>query len=125
MPVAATLLDGSWDRIKGVATNSTLRDPDGIGHRFTDKTLQELKIGRGGFLLPTDEDRFKRMLERHGKAFAFSPGEIGCVDPTIVEPMIIFTVPHEPWSLKPIQVPMSRRYARACATRAGPPGSWT
>ena len=74
MPVAATLLDGSWDRIKGVATNSTLRDPDGIGHRFTDKTLHELKIGQGGFLLPTDEDRFRRMLERHGKAFAFSPG---------------------------------------------------
>ena len=45
------------------------------------------------------------MLGRHGKAFAFSPEEIGCVDPTVVEPMVIFTVPHVPWSLKPIPVP--------------------
>jgi hypothetical protein len=45
------------------------------------------------------------MLGRHGKAFAFSPKEIGCVDPTIVEPMVIFTVPHVPWNLKPIPVP--------------------
>ena len=37
--------------------------------------------------------------------FAFTPEEIGCADPTIVEPMVIFTVPHVPWSLKPIQVP--------------------
>ena len=45
------------------------------------------------------------MLGRHGKAFAFSPEEIGCVDPTIIEPMVIFTVPHVPWNLKPIPVP--------------------
>jgi hypothetical protein len=45
------------------------------------------------------------MLGRHGKAFVFSPKEIGCVDPTIVEPMVIFTVPHVSWNLKPIPVP--------------------
>ena len=37
------------------------------------------------------------MLGRHGKAFAFSPEEIG-------EPIVIFTVPHVPWNLKPIPV---------------------
>ena len=45
------------------------------------------------------------MLGRHRKAFAFSPGEIGCVDLTIVEPMVIFTVLHVPWNLEPISVP--------------------
>jgi hypothetical protein len=45
------------------------------------------------------------MLRRHGGAFAFSPKEIGCVDPTVVEPMVIFMVPHVLWSLKPIPVP--------------------
>ena len=45
------------------------------------------------------------MLERHRKAFAFSPEEIGCVDPAIVEPMVIFTVTHVSWSLKPIPGP--------------------
>ena len=45
------------------------------------------------------------MLERHGKAFAFSPQEIGCADPKIIEPMVIFTVSHVPWNLKLIPVP--------------------
>ena len=67
--------------------------------------LRELKIGRGGFLLPAEEDRFRRMLGKHGKAFAFSPEEIGCVEPTVVEPMVILTVPHVPWNLIPIPVP--------------------
>ena len=48
---------------------------------------------------------FRGMLERHGKAFAFSPQEIGCADPKMIEPMVIFTVPHVPWNLKPISVP--------------------
>ena len=104
-PVSAPLPEGRWERIKGVTTNPSLRDLASIGHRFTDETLRELKIGGGGFLLPAEEDRFRRMLGRHGKAFAFSPGEIGCIDPTIVEPMVIFTVPHVPWNLKPIPVP--------------------
>ena len=45
------------------------------------------------------------MLEQHGKAFAFTSREIGCVDPKIVEPMVIFTIDHVPWNLKPIPVP--------------------
>ena len=45
------------------------------------------------------------MLGRHGKAFAFSPKEITCVDRTVVEPMVIFTVPHVSWNLKPIPIP--------------------
>jgi hypothetical protein len=104
-PVAAPLPEGSELRRKGIASDLSLRNPAGIGHRFTDETLRELKVGGGGFLLPAEEDRFRRVLGRHGKAFAFSPGEIGCVDPTIVEPMVIFTVLHVPWNLKPIPVP--------------------
>jgi hypothetical protein len=45
------------------------------------------------------------MLERHGKDFAFSPQEIECVNPRMVEPMVIFRVPHELWNLKAIPVP--------------------
>jgi hypothetical protein len=110
-PVAAPLPEGSGLRMKEVASDPSLRDPAGIGQRFTDDTLRELKVGGGGFLLPAEEDRFRRMLGRHGKAFAFSPKEIGCVDPTIVEPMVIFTVPHVPWNLKPIPVPMAHMLA--------------
>ena len=91
--------------MKGVASDPSLRDPVGIGHRFTDKTLWKLKVGGGGFLLPAEEERFRRMLGRQGKAFTLSLEEIGYVYPTIVEPMVIFTVPHVPWNLKPILVP--------------------
>ena len=45
------------------------------------------------------------MLSLHGKVFASSPDEIGCVQPSVVAPMVIFTVPHVPWDLKPIPVP--------------------
>jgi hypothetical protein len=39
-------------------------------------------------------------------AFASSPNEIGCMQPSIIAPMVIFTVPHVLWDLKPI--PISR-----------------
>ena len=48
---------------------------------------------------------FRDILERHGKAFAFFPREIGCANPRTIEPMVIFTVPHVPWNLKPIPIP--------------------
>ena len=103
--IATPLPQDIWEWMKGVVTDPSLRDPADIGHRFTDKTLRELKIGGGGFLLPTEEELFRRMLERHKRAFTFSPEEIVCIDPTIVEPMVIFTVPHVRWSLKTIRVP--------------------
>ena len=62
----------------------------GIGQRFTNITRRELKVGGGGFLLPADEERFRRMLGRHNK---------------IVERMVILTVPHVTWNLKLILVP--------------------
>ena len=55
--------------------------------------------------MPIEEDRFWKMLERHGRAFAFSPKEIGCVNPIIVELMVIFMIPHVSWNFKPIPVP--------------------
>ena len=91
--------------MKEVTTDPSLRDPDGIGDRFIDKRLWERKIGGGGFLPPVEEDRFWSMRERHGKAFALLLGEIGCVDSTIVEPMVILTVLYVPSNLKPIPVP--------------------
>ncbi|KAL3688562.1 hypothetical protein R1sor_014871 [Riccia sorocarpa] len=34
-----------------------------------------------------------------------SNAKIGCVDPNVVAPMVVFTVPHAPWDLRPIPVP--------------------
>ena len=107
-PIAAPLPGDSERAIKEAATEPMLRDPRKVGHVFTPETIQRMKIGGGDFLLPAEEKQFKEMLKRHGKAFTFQPEEIGCVDPKIVEPMVIFTIPHIPWNFKPIPMPRAR-----------------
>ena len=74
----------------------------------TPETIQLMKIGGGDFLLPSKEKQFNEMLKRHGKTFTFQPEEIGYVDPKIVEPMVIFTIPHIPSNFKPIPMPRAR-----------------
>ncbi|KAL2623218.1 hypothetical protein R1flu_003423 [Riccia fluitans] len=82
-----------------------LRDMRRIGHKFTEETLAKLKIGEGDFLTETEKLKFVELIRNHQRAFAFSVEEIGCVDPRVIAPMVIFTVPHVPWDLKPIPVP--------------------
>ena len=84
----------SFDQIRRVSKEEILWDPKQIGHKFTDKTKKKLQVGQEVFLLPIEEKWFREMLERNGKAFAFNPSKIGCVNPGFVEPMIMFTVPH-------------------------------
>jgi hypothetical protein len=57
---------------------------------------QWLKIRGGEFLNEHKKKIFRDMLSKHGKAFASSPDEIGCVQPSMVLPMVIFTVSHIP-----------------------------
>ncbi|KAL3679949.1 hypothetical protein R1sor_022905 [Riccia sorocarpa] len=104
-PVAAPLPRDSWEKVELASSEPNLRDPREIGHKFTKETLEQLSIGGGEFLTFAEKELFKRMLAKHGRAFSFAPGEIGCVDPAVVSPMVIFTVPHVPWDLKPIPVP--------------------
>ena len=91
--------------MKEVARDPSLRDPRGIRHTFTKETREKLHVGKDQFLLPEEEDAFREMLERHGKAFMSYPDEIGCANPRIIEPMVIFTIPHVTWNLKSILVP--------------------
>ena len=107
-PVAMHLPMDSTEMKKNVAFEPMLRDSKDIGHKFTNATLDQLKIGENDFLLPVETQCFRNMIANHGKAFAFESSEIGCVDPTVVEPMIIFTVPHIPWNLRPIPVPRAQ-----------------
>ena len=44
------------------------------------------------------EELSPEYAKEHGKAFVFSPNEIGCVDPKIVELMVIFMIDHVPWN---------------------------
>ncbi len=104
-PVASPLPKESQEKIDGASKQPSLRDPKKIGHTFTPESLQKVQIGGDNFLTPIERQNFLDMIGRHGKAFSFHPHEIGCVDPNIVSPMIIFTIPHIPWNLRPIPVP--------------------
>jgi hypothetical protein len=71
--VAVPLLEDSWQKMKEVANDPSLRNSKMIGHAFTKETKEKLPVGREDFLLPEEERMFCRMVERHGKAFAFTP----------------------------------------------------
>ena len=94
--VAVRLPKGSEHKKKEVVHEPILRDASRIGHEFSESTLSRIQIGDDKFLSKEEVLQFKKMLKLHGKAFDFEPSEIGCVDPNILEPMIIFTVPHIP-----------------------------
>ena len=104
-PVATQLPSDTDEHIKQAEKEPSLRRSKKIGHKFTEETLASLKIGGDGFLTELEKKEFQEMLSKHGKAFASSPDEIGCVHPSVVAPMVIFTVPHVLWDLKPILVP--------------------
>ena len=104
-PVATQLPSDTDEHIKQAEKEPSLRRSKKIGHKFTEETLASLKIGGDGFLTELEKKEFQEMLSKHGKAFASSSDEIGCVHPSVLAPMVIFTVPHVPWDLKPIPVP--------------------
>ena len=103
-PAAEPLPPDAEERVARARKEPRLRDPAGIGHQFTPETLAKIKIGDGN-LSREEEDEIRQVLLEHQRAFAFDETEIGCVDPQIVPPMILFTVEHLPWKLRPLPVP--------------------
>ncbi|KAL3700870.1 hypothetical protein R1sor_018892 [Riccia sorocarpa] len=104
-PVATPLPGDSQQQVELAAKEPELRDIHRIGHKFTPETLAKLKIGGDDFLTDCEKKEFEGMIRSHEKAFSFSAEEIGCVDPKVIAPMVIFTVPHVPWDLRPILLP--------------------
>jgi hypothetical protein len=104
-PAAVPLPLDAAELLRRTQEEPRLRRVEEIGHAFTKETLGQLTIGGDGLLTEVECEAFKKMIARHGKAFAFKIEEIGCVNPQEVTPMIMFTVPHVPWDLKPIPVP--------------------
>ncbi|KAL3694970.1 hypothetical protein R1sor_008621 [Riccia sorocarpa] len=104
-PVATQLPEDSKQQVELAAKQPDLRDVHRIGHKFTPETLMKLKIGGDDFLTDNEKKKFEEMIRSYEKAFSFSTEEIGCVDPKVIPPMVIFTVLHVPWDLKPIPIP--------------------
>jgi hypothetical protein len=55
--VGIPLPEDSWQRMKEVVKDPSLRDPKRIGHNFTMETKEKLQVGKEKFLLP--EERAK------------------------------------------------------------------
>ncbi|KAL3676446.1 hypothetical protein R1sor_026394 [Riccia sorocarpa] len=104
-PMVVQLPADSQQQVQRVTNEPILRNPQRVGHKFTRETLEQLQIGGGEFLNSAEKRVFEAMIQRHGRAFSFAAEEIGCADPAVVAPMIIFTVPHVPWDMRPILVP--------------------
>jgi hypothetical protein len=47
---------------------------------------------------------FKEMLQRKRRVLSFSWDDLGCLDPSIEEPVKIYTTDHEPWALRPFRL---------------------
>ena len=103
--VAILLFEDSCQRMNEVAQDPSLWDPRGIRHAFSKETREKFRAEKDDFLLLEEEVAFWEMLKRHGKAFAFHPNEIGCTNPRMIKPIMVFTIPHVSWNLKPIPVP--------------------
>ncbi|KAG5461156.1 MAG: hypothetical protein BJ554DRAFT_6695 [Olpidium bornovanus] len=99
------LPDNATKRMRRARQELRFRPLSGIGHIFSDETKARLNVNKDGLLAPIEEDFFRNCLAARGRAFSFTESEMGCVDPSVVTPLIIFAVPHEPWNLQPIPVP--------------------
>lgn len=75
-----------------------------IGHEFIDVMLARLKIGCKKFLTNFNDKYSYDMLSQHNKIFLFKTHDIECIDSSIVAPMVIFAIHHEPWNLWPISI---------------------
>ena len=104
-PAAVLLPLDAIDLLRWTQEEPRLRKEEDIGHTFTKEALEQLTIGDDGLLTEVERTAFKEMISRHGKGFAFKIKEIRFVNPQEVTPMIVFTVPHIPWDLKPIPMP--------------------
>uniref|UniRef100_A9TMF1 Predicted protein n=1 Tax=Physcomitrium patens TaxID=3218 RepID=A9TMF1_PHYPA len=62
--VAGPLPEDSKEQMGEASKEASLRDPMSIGHQFTKKTFEELKIGSDGSLLPEEITCFKKMLAK-------------------------------------------------------------
>ena len=78
--------------------------------RLTKERIETM-IGNipNGFLSKTELELFVDIVLRHEKAFAFNDEERGTFSSEYFPDYIIRTVAHEPWQVKPIRLPHSRR----------------
>lgn len=110
-----------WSRVeevKGEFQRSVIPKISGIarGSRLTPERVTRLKIG---LIKPKERELLMEVLYAREAALAWSFAEIGQVREEVCPPVVIRTVPHEPWQEKGFPVPRALRpiAAKMCQER--------
>lgn len=69
--------------------------------RVTEERMSEMLVGVDGSLTEQEKEEFFRVLKKNDKALAFTDAERGRIDPAVVPPAQIRTIPHVPWNQAP------------------------
>ena len=80
------------------------------GSRLTPERLASIKIGNG-FLSDAERQLFVDILFEYERAIAFDDSEVGLLDSAIEPPVVILTVPHEPWQQQNLRLPKAMEEA--------------
>jgi len=108
-PVNVPLSDGiNPQKVKPVDETKLTVVPR--GSRLTPERLAAMNIGTG-FLLDPEKQLFIDILFKYEGAIAFDDSEIGLLRPEIAPPIVIHTVPHEPWQQQNIRLPYAVKEA--------------
>ena len=77
------------------------------GVRFTQECTDNLDLDPTNWLWPDKVKLIHWIVLEHEMAFAWIPTEHGCLDERYFPPVKIPTVPHTPWVLQNIPIPLS------------------
>jgi hypothetical protein len=80
------------------------------GSRLTPTRLEKMKVGVG-FLTGPERKLFIDILYEFEGAIAFEDSEMGLVKSEIEPPVVIHTVPHDPWQQNNIRLPKATQDA--------------
>ena len=80
------------------------------GSRLTPERLTKLRIGTG-FLSDEEKQLFVDILFKFEGAVAFTDDEMGLVKPEIEPPVVVHTVPHDPWQQMNLRLPKAMQDA--------------
>ena len=111
-------LDGSLNHPPDPGEGQRSEASDGLpagrvvprGSRLTPERLKAMRIGEG-FLTDEEKQLFIDILFEYEGAIAFTDAEMGMIRPEIEPPVIIHTVPHEPWQQQNLRLPKAMQDA--------------
>ena len=80
-----------------------------VGHRLTDERMKDLCKSLPEWLTMQEKGLFQRIMLNRESALAWTFDDIGKIDPEIIPPQKIRTIPHKAWQARSIPVPKGLR----------------